>query len=356
MTDIESARKSLSTHSVEELKIQTEDIETSLELNKQLILDAITGKFSTSRNHDVSNETESCSTYPSRIYDKIIQDNQRLEEAIKRHKASLDTSKRAIKFAEQRALEARQREVTKSELVQEEILKLRRAVQDKERVIQNLERRQWEIEQEIQNCQNEEPIEFEKLLDNLKSVVSKVAKQVRKAELQRDEEAERCKALEAEVKRLRQSVKSHLPPPPSFTQDTLMKDYSLDLNYENYFYGVNKYQFEEVSDSADSSDSSVQNINFPQKLHHESKAKPKLPKLNLSAMNQSMKQTSKLPSPRSELHKLELAYRIKTEELLSLQRIQSHLDAQHHVLSRAISAAKSKMTGIKIEVPGLNHE
>jgi hypothetical protein len=135
-----------------------------------------------------------------------------------------------------------------------------------------------------------------------------------------------------------------------------MKDYSLDLNYENYFYGVNKYQFEEVSDSADSSDSSVQNINFPQKLHHESKAKPKLPKLNLSAMNQSMKQASKLPSPRSELHKLELAYRIKTEELLSLQRIQSHLDAQHHVLSRAISATKSKLTGIKIEVPALNHE
>jgi len=73
-------------------------------------------------------------------------------------------------------------------------------------------------------------------------------------------------------------------------------------------------------------------------------------------MNQSMKQASKLPSPRSELHKLELAYRIKTEELLSLQRIQSHLDAQHHVLSRAISATKSKLTGIKIEVPGLNHE
>ena len=113
MTDIESSRKSLSTHLVEELKIQTDDIETSLELNKQLILDIISGKFSSSRNHDVSNETESCSTYPSRIYDKIIQDNQRLEEAIKRHNASLDSAKRAIKIAEQRALEARQREVTK---------------------------------------------------------------------------------------------------------------------------------------------------------------------------------------------------------------------------------------------------
>lgn len=91
-----------------------------------------------------------------------------------------------------------------------------------------------------------------------------------KAQGKRDEEVAKAKTLYNTVQSLLKKINKRHKSVPDRTDEIMNKDYSIELNYENYWFANSKYMLENLSDSRNSSDSSIQEINFTDKVHFSS--------------------------------------------------------------------------------------
>jgi len=308
----------------EEIRSIIDDLEQSISVNKSIISDFLYGESS----KDCSQETDSTLLIPHKAYEYLQAENKRISEAIARIKSQTQEAEVKIMTANERSNESKKRRKNLISSKNQEMVQLRKQVQEKEQEIQKLELFLSQLDEEMKNFKEEEKADPVIIIEEGQKLIKKVTRQLKQAESQKEIEVKKCRDLEEELNQFRGKKGKF----SSKTDEILNKTYGLDLNYESYMHCNQKS--DDSSETLRSSDSSVEDMQLPDKNEYESKFHPALPKLNLSSMGQSFQQDIKLPSPRAEIRRLELAHAIKIEEEVSLNRIINFLQAQVDTLKK----------------------
>lgn len=316
------------------------DLDQSIQVNKNILQDVVSTLVPPSRSREHSNDTQTTHLISSKIHDKLLAENARITLAINRIKTEIEKAEISVRSFEEKAKESRKRKKEYQKRIMEEAKKMRQMIHHKEDEIQRLEEYRSHLDEDIEESQLEEQIDPDKIIEEGKRLVSKVTRQMKQAEEQRDLEAKKCKELEDDIKKIQTSIKAKIPVSLNKGQEIIDNDYSLNLNYESYWFETNLPNT--PTDTLNSSDSAIQDQILPNKYEFASKNKPYLPKLNLSVVSQGA-QPDKKQSPRIELSKLELALQIKCEEISSLQRILGHLEAQEYYINKSVNKAENKL-------------
>lgn len=320
----------------EELNEIIGDLELSLEVNKSMFKDIITAKKS--NKHPSSDESEAHMLISSKSLEIVNQENSRLQDAINRMTNEICHAETLIQISEERAKQSRQRRKDISHKQSLDFKQLKDTVQKKEEEIRRLEKYSSKIEEILSKSLKQESLSPQEVLAEGKKLIEKVSKQLDNAEATLEIEEKKCREAESEIKKIQKSVKIGPPDISKTTDKILKKRYALNLNYENFWF-VGYGNIEDVSDSIRSSASSVQDQIFPDKFEFSSKAKPKIPKLNLQSASNSPSKAQK-DIPETKLSRLELAYQIKCEETQSLLRILNDLQAIEYNLSKSLEINK----------------
>jgi hypothetical protein len=306
----------------EELSEVIEDLELSLEVNKSLFKDIIFSKKSNKSQN--SEDSDANLLISSRSLEIVQSENNRVSEAISRMKKEMLNAENLISISQERSKQSRVRRKESHSKLLATLKDLKESVQKKEEEIRQLENYTSNLEMLLSKTSVNDAYSPEQVIKEGKKVIKKVFKQLETAEIARDEELRKCRDIEIEIKKIESAVKIGTPQISTNTDKILNKNYSLNLNYENFWF-VGSGNIEDVSDSIRSSASSVQDQQFPNKFEFSSKLKPKIPKLKFPATNPI--QNPKKDSPESKINRLELAYQIKCEETQSLIRILNDLRA-----------------------------
>ncbi|CAG9315278.1 unnamed protein product [Blepharisma stoltei] len=323
----------------EELRNIIYDLDQSILVNKNLLKDVVS-TLVPQKSKEHSNDTQVTHLISSKIHDKLLVENSRILQAIERIKLEIETANSNIQSFEEKSAQSRNRRKEYQKRIQEEAKKMRQTLHNKEDEIQRLEEYRSRIDEDIEESQQEEQVTPDKIIEEGKKLVNKLSKQLKQAEEQRDIEVRKCKDFEEDIKKIQGLVKVAMPAGIDMTNETLKKDYGLGLNYENYWFDCEMGG--ESIDTIQSSNLTIEDNIFPNKVDFASKNKHYLPKLNLSVVSQGASPERK-QSPRVELSKLELALQIKCEEINSLQRILSHLEAQEYYLSKVTNKTDIKL-------------
>lgn len=314
----------------QELNEIIEDLELSLDVNKSLFADIISTKKANSQQS--SEETQTNILISSKSLEIVQQENNRIQEAITRMNCEITHASTLIKISEERAVQSRKRKKDLHNKHVTEIKTLKDSLLKKEEEIRKLEKYSGTLEDLLNKSLKKETLNPNDIVEEGKKLISKVSKQLRNAEVLRSVEEKKCRDAEMELKKLQSAVKVANPVGAKNTDMILKQNFLLNLNFENFWF-VELAGVEEFSDSIRSSDSSVQDLQLPNKFEFSSKSKIKVPKLKFP--NSPEKQAKK-ESPESKLNRLELAYQIKCEETQSLQRILNDLQAIEITLTKSV--------------------
>ena len=266
----------LSTVQSEDLSEIIEDLELSLDVNKSLFKDIIHSKKS--NHHQNSEETDKNLFITSKSLEIVQIENTRLIDSINRMNGEISHADTLISIAQERAKESRLRRKKSHAQLQEELKSLKESIQTKEEEIRNLEKYSTNIEELLGKSLKQESINPGQVIADGKKLVNKISKQLETALSIRDIEERKCREAENEIKRLQAALKVGAPVLATTTDKILKKQYTLNINYENFWF-VGLENNDDVSDSIRSSASSVQDQQFPSKFEFTSKSKPKIPKL-----------------------------------------------------------------------------
>jgi hypothetical protein len=324
-----SSEAGLSPHT-HELKELVDDLELSLDVNKSLFTDIISSKKAKSQQS--SEETQTQLLISSKSLEIVQSENHRIQEALTRMNCEIAHANTLISISEERALQSRKRRKDLHNKHSAELIGLKTQLHKKEEEIRKIEKYASTLEDLLSKSLKKETLNPADIISEGKKVISKVSKQLIEAEVLKNVEEKKCRDLELELKKIQNSVKVANPAVTLTTDQILKKNFLLDLNFENFWF-VGSAMLDDNSESIRSSDSSVQDLQFPNKFEFSSKPKIKVPKLNFPGSPQKQ---SKNESPEVKLNRLELAYQIKCEEIQSLQRVLTDLQAIEMTLSKSI--------------------
>jgi hypothetical protein len=316
------------------------DIETSIEVHKDILRDIISSK-SVAYSLDGSSETDVRLLVPGKPFEKLLGENKHLETCIEWASRELEAVKDSILRAEMEMNEARMIEESRSQKLLGSIKDFKSRLRKQERKLQSLETRAASIENECELASKQDAqMDTDGVLAQMKKVISQLMRRGRVsfkscAELE-VQEASLVDHLQQLRGLLKLETKFELPCTEGHKESEL-----LELNYEEYFYSKNKYQFDEVSDSLSSKEFDSSGLKLPNKVNVHSKQKPRLPRLNLAKLSFSNEE-SKLDSKfmyKSQAALLELEYlnRLKADEIESSQKLLEYLQAQHAFLSASLA-------------------
>ena len=315
-----SSEAGLSPHT-QELNDIIEDLELSLDVNKSLFSDIISTKKANSNQN--SEDTQTNILISRKSLEIVKAENHRIQEALTRMNCEIAHASTLITISEERALQSRKRRKDMHNKHSSELQTLKSSLQKKEEETRKLEKYTSNLEDLLSKNLKHESLNPNDIITEGKKLISKVSKQLIAAELQKSIEESKCRDLELELKKLQNSVKVANPPLSATTDEIIKKKFLLDLNFESFWF-VGSAVLDGGSDSIRSSDSSVQDLQLPNKFEFSSKHKVKVPKLNFPG---SPQKTVKNETPEVKLSRLELAYQIKCEEIQSLQRVLNDLQA-----------------------------
>lgn len=324
-----SSEAGLSPHT-QELKDVIEDLELSLEVNKSLFTDIISTKKANS--NQSSEDTQTNILISSKSLEIVQAENHRIQEALTRMNCEIAHASTLITISEERALQSRKRRKDMHNKHSSELQALKSSLQKKEEEIRKLEKYTSNLEDLLSKSLKQETLNPTDIITEGKKLISKVSKQLVTAELQKSLEEKKCRDFELELKKLQNSVKVANPSLHITTDQIIKKNFLLDLNFESFWF-VGSAVIDDNSDSIRSSDSSVQDLQLPNKFEFSSKHKVKVPKLNFPGSPQKV---VKNETPEVKVNRLELAYQIKCEEIQSLQRVLNDLQAIEITLTKSI--------------------
>lgn len=324
-----SSEAGLSPHT-QDLKDLIEDLELSLDVNKSLFTDIISTKKAKSQQN--SEETQTNILISSKSLEIVQSENNRIQEALTRMNCEIAHATTLIAISEERALQSRKRRKDMHTKQCAELQSLKSTMHKKEEEIRKIEKYNSNLEDLLSKSLKHESLNPTEIINEGKKLISKVSKQLISAEIQKSIEEKKCRDSELELKKLQNSVKVANPSLHCTTDQILKKNFLLNINFENFWF-VGSAVVDDYSDSIRSSDSSVQDLQFPDKFEFSSKHKVKVPKLNFPGSPQKV---SKTETPEVKLNRLELAYQIKCEEIQSLQRVLNDLQAIEITLAKSI--------------------
>lgn len=315
----------------QELSELIEDLELSLDVNKSLFADIITSKKSKSQQN--SEESQTNILISSKSLEIVLQENNRIQEALTRMNCEIAHASTLISISEERAVQSRMRRKDLQLKHSVEIKALKDSLFSKEEEIRKQEKYLGTLDELLNKSLKHDALNPNDIIEEGKKLISKVSKQLGNAEVFKEIEEKKCRDAEMELKRLQSAVKVANPPGGKNTDMIMKQNFMLNLNFENFWF-VGSAGAEEYSDSIRSSDSSIQDLQLPNKFEFSSKTKVKIPKLNFPGSPE--KKETKKELPENKLNRLELAYQIKCEEIQSLQRILNDLQAMEITLGKSI--------------------
>jgi len=324
---------------LENLRESIVDIETSIEVHKEMLRDIICSK-SAALSLDSSSETDIRLLVPGRAFESFVGENSRLESCIKWAGSELQEIKESILRSEMELSDAKLIEERKSQKIINSIKELKAKLRKQERHLQSLEAKASSLEKECELAsRSEAQIDSDAVLGQMKKLIRQLVKKLKASNKSCAELEAQQSVLQDHVKDLRGNLRMGKSYDLLYTQGRKEADL-LEMNYEGYFFTKNKYQYGDVSDSLSSAEFDSTGLKLPNKVHIQSKLKPRLPKLDLSRLsvsNEESKIDTKIME-KSQVALLELEYinRIKSDEIESYRRLLEYLQAQNSILSDCV--------------------
>ena len=322
------------THPEEILEI-IEDIEQGLYINKSLIKEIIYSK----RNNQNSEETDQNLFVASKSLELINNENSRLIYSINKMNEEISNADTLIAITKERFKGNRIRRKQSKLKLQDELRLIKDSIQKKEEKIKDLEEYSNNIENLLKQRLKHSGINPAQIITQGKLLINKVSKKLESAKITHSIEERKCREIENEIKSLQSFGK--ISSPILKTTDKIIKQkYSLNLNYENFWFVNPKNEEKNVekdkySNSDISSDSSPENQKFSSNFTFTSKLDKKMPELQYFTSGPK-KKISDEKLLEININKLELAYQIKCEEEHSLIKVLNDLEAIEYSLTRLL--------------------
>lgn len=329
----------------ESLRENIIDIETSIEVHKEILREVISSK-SAAFSLDGSSETDIALLVPGRAFESFMSENKRLESCIEWAGRELQDIRDSILRSEAELTDAKLIEERKSQKIINSIKDLKAKLRKQERHLQSMEAKASSIEKECENASKfDAQIDADSVTMQMKRLIRQLVKQGKASQRSCIEMESQQSAILDHIKGLRRSLKMTTDFSLLNTQGRKDADL-LDMNYEGYFFAKNKYQNSDVSDSLSSGEFDSTGLKLPNKVHIQSKQRHRLPKLDLSRLSVSNEE-SKLDSKmmdKSQVALLELEYinRIKSDEIESYRRLLDYLQVQNTFLAERLVDQPSK--------------
>jgi len=193
--------------SSDELEITIEDLEASLNLNKQLLREILFSKVSE------SDDSEATCNSSSKSIDWILQDNQALEDSLKKLMAERNEAQGKALIAEQIADETQRKEQEITKEYEEKVCEIKYQIERKERVIEEMTafNKRLEIEAKLfRRSKNmivvppsQNLLEKHCAVEELRDYLQKIGRDLHCTMLYRGNLVSNCKMLWEECLRLR---------------------------------------------------------------------------------------------------------------------------------------------------------
>ena len=325
-------RSTLKSQEVAALYELVEDLETTIAINMQLMLDIVTHPAPEDSSSTVVN-------FPPKVGEKVLLQVKRLERAVHQTKAQKTLCLMKIARSEEESVAAQRNEERSIVELTRQISAARAVVSERETTIQTLESTMSRLEAEIEEYQKGQALVVD--LPGAEFRVSRLTRAVRQDEVLTQQEKaevyERCKCIETQLASERQIFPLEMR--TKNATSALIDDFGLYLTYENYLMA------DKPSDiSAVTVVYSAGIDLFEEAKYEQSHVKTK------SALPSSLPaESSKIDSVTGKVEELGLTVRMKTEEMCSLRRLSSYLDSQKVLLMHKIQRLKGKKAGSERE-------
>ena len=320
----------------EQLHMYIEELESLVQLNKQVITDLLTSKaVSSSSTLDLSADTDVSSYVSGRQFEVLISQSKSLFEELRKTFRERELAQGRALIAEQIAEEAKRKEEEMKSELNEQLEELQVLIEKKENRIKSLQDKNRALSEEIADLKkeeglvvlplNDENLKFHNRLEDLKAELAAASKDLQKNELQKEELTQLAKDLETEGKKY-QALRHNPMYRPKHKPQKLgaAHSYGLDITIDNINYDRSM-----AVDSVESAGSEAAE-RFPDKVHIESKSKPSLPKLDFTKLTKKYESKSeakaadqnflKVERMKSKVEELETVCRLKTNQLKELRQ------------------------------------
>lgn len=320
----------------EQLHMYIEELESLVQLNKQVITDLLSSKaLSGSSTLDLSADTDVSSFVSGRQFEVLITQSKSLFDELRRNFRERELAQSRALIAEQIAEEAKRKEEEMKEELSEQLEELQVLIEKKDYRIKSLQEKNRALSEEIAELKKEEGlivlpltdenVKFHNRLEDLKGELASASKELQKNELQKEELLQLAKDLETEGKKY-QALR-HNPmyrPKHKPAAQGATHSYGLDITIDNINYDRSM-----IAESVESAGSEAAE-RFPDKVHIESKLKPSLPKLDFTKLTKKFESKSeakaveqnvlKVERMKSKIEELETVCKTKTNHLKELRQ------------------------------------
>lgn len=320
----------------EQLHMYIEELESLVQLNKQVITDLLTSKaLSGSSTLDLSADTDVSSYVSGRQFEVLISQSKSLFEELRKTFRERELAQSRALIAEQIAEEAKRKEEEMKSELGEQLEELQVLIEKKDNRIKSLQDKNRNLSEEIAELKkeeglvvlplNEENLKFHTRLEELKGELASASKELQKNELQKEELTQLAKDLETEGKKYQALRHNPMYRPKHKPQNMgAAHSYGLDITIDNINYDRSM-----AVDSVESAGSEAAE-QFPDKVHIESKLKPSLPKLDFTKLAKKFESKSeakaseqnvlKVERMKSKIEELENVCKVKTNQLKELRQ------------------------------------
>lgn len=320
----------------EQLHMYIEELESLVQLNKQVITELLTSKaLSGSSTLDLSADTDVNSYVSGRQFEVLITQSKSLFEDLRKTFRERELAQSRALIAEQIAEEAKRKEEEMKAELGEQLEELQVLIEKKENRIKSLQEKNRALSEEIAELKkeeglivlplNDENLKFHNRLEELKGELAAASKELQKNELQKEELAQLAKDLEIEGKKYQALRHNPMYRPKHKPQNMgAAHSYGLDITIDNINYDRSM-----AVDSVESAGSDAAE-RFPDKVHIESKMKPSLPKLDFTKLAKKFESKSeakgseqnlmKVERMKSKIEELENVCKVKTNQLKELRQ------------------------------------
>ena len=312
----------------EQLHMYIEELESLVQINKQVIQDLLTSKaLSGSSTLDLSADTDVNSYVSGRQFELLITESKSLFEELRKTFRERELAQSRALIAEQIAEEAKRKEEEMKAELGEQLEELHVLIEKKDNRIRVLQEKNRTLSEEIAELKkeeglvvlplNDENLKFHNRLEELKTELASASKELQKNELQKEELSQLAKDLETEGKKY-QALKHNPFYRPKHRPQAMgaAHSYGLDITVDNI-----QYDRSFAADSGESANSEAAE-RFPDKVHIESKLKPSLPKLDFTKLARKFESKSETKGVEQNVMKVE-RMKTKIEEMENVCRIKS---------------------------------
>ncbi|CAG9319836.1 unnamed protein product [Blepharisma stoltei] len=299
-----------------EIRVEIEDLEQTIRLNKLILEELLSSLSSSKPSKELSYDTEIPQLVSAKIHQAVKTENEILLKASQRIESEIKQGEIAILQAEDQANKCRIRKKESVSRLNDEKAKLRKDIELKEQAVQKLEKYIRQLEVDIEDAHKIMHDDPNQMIKQAKMLITAVEESLKEAKAERDEEIDRCKELEEELYRLQSTIKASPPKATKTVDNIIREDNWLKLNYENYWFENREEVYNKEANSSNESENQITDKISVENLDGED-------------------------SDEAELIQLEIAYRMKCEEMLSLDRILAHLREQEHTLKNYIDMRHS---------------